>query len=91
LCSSDVRNVISINFSLWGIIITNTRGITPLQKEVELLARQPKIGMPLVSSLAAREIATKGSASKGTIHGGGFVAWGKAASTKKKREKACRL
>ena len=63
----------------------------PLQKETELLARQPEIVMPLVLSLAAEEIAGEGCASKGTIHGVGFVAWGGATPVERKREKACQL
>ena len=44
--------------------------------------------MPLVSSLAAEGIAGEGSASRGTDHGGNFVAWGGAALTEKKKRLA---
>lgn len=46
--------------------------------EVGLLARQLKIGMPLVSSMVAEEITGEGSVPRDTSHGGDFATWGKA-------------
>ena len=55
------------------------------------LARQPEIGMPLVSSLATGEIAGEGSTSKGIGHGGGSKTWRGATLAEKNREKTCRM
>jgi len=41
--------------------------------------------MLLVSSLAVREIVDEGFGPRDTSHGGGFVAWGRAALAEKKK------
>ena len=74
----------NIDFFPLNIIITNTRGITPLQKVVGLLARQPEREIPLVSSLAAGEIVDEGYGPREVGHGRGSRAWGRVAPVEKK-------
>jgi len=76
-----------ISYIICGMIITSAKGVTPQQKEAEFLAKEPRLGMPLVSSLATKVRDGGSFTSKGIGCGGGSVAWEGVASLRKRRRR----
>ena len=70
---TNVCNIIIISFNICDIIVSYTKGDTPYQKKVGLLAKQHGLGMPWVSSWAAGGRDSGGFASVGTHHGEGYA------------------